>query len=154
LKQKILTSFYAAWLNEQAERNPFFNFCYAAHALNIKVTDPWGPHAISPADNWLDDALATLKGFSLDRANWSSLNSHRLDIQTLGETSRIDLFDADSSPRGYLNNGMVLPVENTHFNHWNTDPWRLDYHGNGTTLASGTVFLLPYYMGIYHQWIR
>ena len=154
LKQKILTSFYAAWLNEQAERNPFFNFCYAAHALNKKVTDPWGPHAISPADNWLDDALATLKGFSLDRANWSSLNSHRLDIQTLGETSRIDLFDADSSPRGYLNNGMVLPVENTHFNHWNTDPWRLDYHGNGTTLASGTVFLLPYYMGIYHQWIR
>ena len=51
-------------------------------------------------------------------------------------------------------NGKVLPVENRHFNHWNTDPWQLDYGGNGSELAAGTVFLLPYYMGLYHGFIE
>ena len=51
-------------------------------------------------------------------------------------------------------NGKVLPVENRQFNHWNTDPWALDYGGNGNELAAGTVFLLPYYMGLYHGFIH
>ena len=56
--------------------------------------------------------------------------------------------------RGNRVNGKVLPVENRHFNHWNTDPWELDYGGNGGELAAGTVFLLPYYMGLYHGFIQ
>jgi len=55
--------------------------------------------------------------------------------------------------RGHLVNGKVLPVQNRHFNHWNTDPWHLDYGGNGNELGAGTVFLLPYYMGLYHGFI-
>jgi hypothetical protein len=45
-------------------------------------------------------------------------------------------------------------VENRHFEHWNTDPWTLDYGGGGQVLASGTVFLLPYYLGLYHGFIE
>ena len=56
--------------------------------------------------------------------------------------------------RGYHVNGKVIPVENRFFNHWNTDPWRLDYGGSGNGLGNGTVFLLPYYMGLYHGFIR
>ena len=56
--------------------------------------------------------------------------------------------------RGHLVNGKVLPVENRFFNHWNTDPWQLDYGGNGNELAAGTVFLLPYYMGLHHGFIE
>ena len=56
--------------------------------------------------------------------------------------------------RGNRVNGKVLPVENRHFNHWNTDPWELDYGGNGGELAAGTVYLLPYYMGLYHGFIQ
>jgi hypothetical protein len=48
----------------------------------------------------------------------------------------------------------VLPVENRHFEHWNTDPWVLDYGGGGNVLGSGTVFLLPYYLGLYHGFIE
>jgi hypothetical protein len=48
----------------------------------------------------------------------------------------------------------VLPVQNRHFNHWNTDPWHLDYGGGGNELGAGTVFLLPYYMGLYHGFIE
>ena len=51
-------------------------------------------------------------------------------------------------------NGKVLPVENRQFNHWNTDPWELDYGGHGSELGAGTVFLLPYYMGLYHGFIH
>lgn len=49
--------------------------------------------------------------------------------------------------------GKVLPVENRHFGHWNTDPWDLDYGGNGNELGAGTVFLLPYYLGMYHGFV-
>ena len=56
--------------------------------------------------------------------------------------------------RGHRNNGKVLPVSERFFHHWNTDPWTLDYGGRGTTLGSGTVFLLPYYMGLYHGYIE
>ena len=52
--------------------------------------------------------------------------------------------------RGYRIDGKVLPVEERYFGHWNTDPWQIDYGGDGRTLASGAVFLLPYYMGRYH----
>ena len=65
-----------------------------------------------------------------------------------------DLYEARSEGRGRRTNGKVLPVENRHFNHWNTDPWDLDYGGSGTELGSGTVFLLPYYMGLHHGFVE
>ena len=55
---------------------------------------------------------------------------------------------------GYRICGKALPVENRRFNHWNTNPWLLDYPGDGRQLASGTVYLLPYYMGLYHGYIE
>lgn len=153
LKERIRYSFYQAWMLEAKEMNPFFHFAYAAHGLGATTTNPWGTFPIDPWDGWLDDAMATLKGFPLDRCNWALENSHRIDIIRLPRAQSIDPYDTGASGRGYRVNGKVLPVEERHFNHWNTDPWRLDYHGNGTELASGTVFLLPYYMGLYHGFI-
>jgi len=154
LKERILLSFYAAWLNESTEMNPFFHFAYAAHGRGREVNDPWGNHSIDPGKAWLEDSLLALKGFPLDRLNWAYQNSHRLDLLKLPAPNTIDLLDQDHRPRGYRVNGKVLPVENRHFNHWNTDPWTLDYGGSGTVLASGTVYLLPYYMGLYHGFIE
>jgi hypothetical protein len=90
----------------------------------------------------------------LDRANWAHHNSHRLDLQALGRQQVMDFTSDDRTRRASRVNGKVLPVEERHFNHWNTDPWRLDYGGDGRQLASGTVFLLPYYMGLYHGFIE
>ena len=64
-----------------------------------------------------------------------------------------DTLGVNRGDRGYRVDGKVLPVDERFFDHWNTDPWRLDYGGDGRTLASGTVFLLPYYMGRYHGFI-
>lgn len=154
LRDRMLFSFYSAWAIEQPEMNPFFNFAFAAHALNQSYTDIWGTYPVVPWEGWLEDSMATLMGFPLDRLDWGSLNSHRLDIAFLPRQHKRELTDPELPRHGLRQNGKVLPVENRHFNHWNTNPWALDYGGNGDVLASGTVFLLPYYMGLYHGFIK
>ncbi len=154
LREEARYAFYAYWCLEAPEMNPFFNFCYAAVGLKQTYTNPWGTWPIAPWRGWLDDAVTTLKGFPLDRLNWAHQNSHRIDLVPLPRQQLSEPYEAPSRARGHRVNGKVLPVENRHFNHWNTDPWTLDYGGNGGGLASGTVFLLPYYMGLYHGFIE
>ncbi|MEA1950779.1 MAG: hypothetical protein U9N87_05310 [Planctomycetota bacterium] len=154
LRRQIMLSFYSAWIVEQPEMNPFFNFAYAAMGLGQKHTDTWGTHLLSPWDGWLEDSMATLMGFPLDRVNWACKNSHRTDILPLARQQGSDPTEPPQRKSGYRTCGKVIPVENRHFSHWNTDPWSLDYGGNGRQLASGTVFLLPYYMGLYHGFIE
>jgi hypothetical protein len=155
LKTMMRYSFYRYWLNEAPEMNPFFNFAYAAVSLNATASSPWGAFPVGPWPGWLDDSMATLYGFPLDRLNWPLRNSHRLDIVRLAPVRSVDLENPDHGRRrGNRVNGKVLPVENRQFNHWNTDPWQLDYGGNGGELAAGTVYLLPYYMGLYHSFIQ
>jgi hypothetical protein len=153
LKNLVRYSFFSYWTNEAPEMNPFFNYAYAAHALDRDITNLWGRYSVAPWAGWDEDALATLRGFPLDRLNWASRNSHRLDVVKLGRQKSKDLYEAERSARGHRMNGKVLPVENRHFNHWNTDPWHLDYGGAGQELGAGTVFLLPYYMGMFHGFI-
>ncbi len=153
-KQLVRNSFFAYWVNEAPEMNPFFNFAHAAQNEGQTIKNVWGVFSVSPWKGWFEDSMATLRGFPLDRLNWPHKNSHRLDVQVLGRQKSKDLYDGRREARGHRNDGKVVPVENRHFNHWNTDPWDLDYGGNGGELASGTVFLLPYYMGLYHGYIE
>ncbi len=155
LKTMMRYSFYRYWLNEAPEMNPFFNFAYAALSLNATATSPWGAFPVSPWPGWQEDSMATLYGFPLDRLNWPLRNSHRLDVVPLPRVRSRDVESPDERrQRGHRVNSKVLPVENRQFNHWNTDPWELDYGGNGGELGAGTVFLLPYYMGLYHGFIQ
>lgn len=154
LKQMIWHSFFRYWANEAPELNPFFNFVYAASSRDASAQSPWGAVDVQPWPGWHEDAMATLYGFSLDRLNWPHQNSHRLDVVVLSRVQARDIDSPDQRRRGHRVNGKVLPVENRHFNHWNTDPWQLDYGGAGNELAAGTVFLLPYYLGLYHGFIE
>lgn len=154
LRNQILFSFNNAWVLEYPEMNPFFNFAYAACGYGKSVTDPWGTYDMTPWEGWLEDSAETLRGFPLDRINWPHQNSRRLDIVRLPRYAGTDPEDQGKQARGYRVNGKVLPVEERHFGHWNTDPWTLDIGGDGRELASGTVFLLPYYMGLYYGYIQ
>jgi hypothetical protein len=153
LKRLARFSFFNYWVAEFPEMNPFFNFAYAACGLNQQFSLAWDTFDLSPWEGWLEDSLFTLRDFPLDRLNWSHSNSHRTDILTLPDENELEP-PFDNSHRGYRVSGKVLPVSERHFNHWNTDPWRLDYGGGGNELASGTVYLLPYYMGKYHGFIE
>ncbi len=154
LRERMLFSFFSAWVIEQPEMNPFFHFAYAAFGLESQCRSPWGTFSLAPWDGWLEDSMATLRGSPLDRVNWGCRNSHRLDLVLLPRQQSGEILGPGGETAGYLVGGKVLPVENRHFNHWNTNPWRLDYEGNGRELASGTVFLLPYYLGLYHGFVR
>lgn len=155
LKRLIRYSFFRYWVNEWPEMNPFFNFAYAGQNLATAVPSAWGPVPLSPWWGWHEDAMATLYGFPLDRVNWPHRNRQRLDLEYLPPERSEDLSSPDDRhSRGYRVNGKVLPVENRYFGHWNTDPWQLDYTGNGRELGAGTVFLLPYYMGLFHGFIE
>lgn len=154
LKEQARFSFYRYWANEAPEMNPFFNFAYAAHGLNAEISNPWGKFPARPWEGWHEDAMATLRGFPLDRLDWPKRNSHRLDIVLLEPQASIDIYAPRRGGRGRRVNGKVLPVENRHFGHWNTDPWRLDYGGEARELSAGTVYLLPYYLGLYHGFIE
>ncbi len=153
LRSLYLLSFAGSWRLEEPELNPFFNFCFAAVALDQQVSDNWGTFDLSPWPSWLDDSVDTLKRFPLDRFDWSHTNHHRKDLVLLSKHAAEGLSRA-SQGRGYRNNGKVLPVDERHFNHWNTDPWRLDSGGHGQGLADGAVFTLPYYMALYHGFIE
>ena len=123
--------------------------------MDAKYRTVLGTYNIAPWKGWLEDSLTTLEGMPLDRIAWACRNSHRQDIVRLPRQATYDVFESHGTRgRGYRVNGKVLPVENRTFNHWNTDPWDLDYGGNGQELASGTVYLLPYYMGLYCGFIE
>ncbi|MFM8617741.1 MAG: two-component regulator propeller domain-containing protein [Opitutaceae bacterium] len=149
----VRTAFYAYWQNEAPEMNPFFNYAYAAVCDGRVMLNQWGTFPLSPYGDWRGDSLATLRGFPLDRLNWPLRNAHRLDVVRLPLAQSRDFYEPGNEGRGHRRDGRVLPVENRHFNHWNTDPWQLDYGGRGDVLGSGTVFLLPYYLGLYHGYI-
>ncbi len=154
LRRMMLLSFHNFWALEEPEMNPFFNFAFAAVAQGQDTSTHWGRFSVSPWDGWLEDSGATLRGISLDRLSWPCRNSHRLDVVRLPRQNSIDLIVPDHRARGWRVTQKVLPAENREFHHWNTDPWALDNQGDGRTLGSGTVFLLPYYMGLYHGFVE
>ncbi len=149
---RYAVSFWQSWRIEEPEMNPFFNFAVAAVCAGITFTDAFGPHPTDPVGDWLEDAIETLKRFPLDRVNWRHQNSRRIDILPLPEANEA-FDDRGFRGKGYRVNGKVIPVDECYFNHWNRDPWRLDSGGNGRELGDGAVFLLPYYMGLYHGFI-
>lgn len=154
LKSQLRLAFHVLWALEEPEMNPFFNFAYAAVGLGQSITTQWGRFDLSPWPQWLEDSATTLRGMPLDRISWNAQNSHRLDVSRLPRQNSIDLISPDSKARGWRVNRKVVPVENRDFHHWNTDPWELDYSGSGHSLGSGAVFLLPYYMGLYHGFVQ
>ena len=153
LRERYAHSFWHYWRLEQPELNPFFNFAFASQCMDATYSDAWGVHDMSPVGDWLEESIDTLKRFPLDRIDWAHENSHRLDILPLPEWA--NAFDDQDRPwRGMRVNHRVLPVDERHFSHWNTDPFRLDQGGRGHELSDGAVFLLPYYMGLYHGFIE
>ena len=152
LKSIYAFSMYMNWMLEASELNPFFNFAFRAVTAGLDFEDAWGTYDLEPHSEWLDESVETLMRFPLDRLNWRHENSHRTDIVKLHYWNHT--FDEEYSvTKGYRVNGKVIPVDERHFNHWNHGPWELNTGGNGQGLSTGTVFLLPYYMGLYHGFI-
>jgi hypothetical protein len=151
LRKLYAKSFAGYWRLEYFERSPLFNFMYAAVASGDVWSDSWGEEELAPIGTWLEDSVRYLKRYPRDRIAWAYRNSHRLDVVPLrGYSAR----SGRGSQRGSLRDGKALPIDERFIEHWNRNPWQLDGGGSGNELADGASFLLPYYMGLYHGFIR
>jgi hypothetical protein len=150
LRQRYAFSLANYWGMERLELNPFFNFVAAASLTGGTYTDAYRTYDLTPAGNWLEESIDTLRRLPLDRIDWAHHNSGRRDIVHLRAYSR----DDDMENAGYRRNGRVLPVDERFFEFWNHNPYHLDTGGSGRNLGDGAVFILPYYMGLYHGYLE
>jgi hypothetical protein len=151
LRQRYTYSLANYWGIERLELNPFFNFVAAASLTGGTYTDAYRTYDLTPTGNWLEESIDTLRRLPLDRIDWAHRNSRRRDVVYLRSYSRDD---ESMGNAGLLTNGRVLPVDERYFEFWNHNPYRLDTGGSGHNLGDGTVFLLPYYMGLYHGYFE
>lgn len=129
LREVYLDSLERAWQVERPERNPLWNFIYAAGS-GAKVFDR-------------EDSIRTLREIPMDQIEWTVTNSHRLDVP-------IDPLSDRFNRKQAL---IVLPYDELPMSKWNGNPYRLDGGNGGRSEDDGGYFLLPYWMGRYHKLI-
>lgn len=144
-------SIYYYWQIEQYERNPFFNFVYAACCLGKGMETQWGVTDLSPTGEWLADSVDTLKRFPMDLVMWPMANSHRIDLLPLPSHVREP---GQAEDKGFRIDNYVIPIDERTALSFSEDAWKLDDDGGkGKTLDDGGPFLLGYYLGLYHGFI-
>ncbi|HEU0120755.1 MAG TPA: hypothetical protein VFQ91_09535 [Bryobacteraceae bacterium] len=137
------------WETERPELNPVFNYMAGAVLEGLSYADSHRTVRLGLEGDWQEESADTLRRFPLDRVNWRLTNSHRRDVRPLSPYA-----GSRGAQRGMRKDGRVLPIDERHVSHWNHDPWQLDQGGNGQELATGAAFLLPYYMGRYHGFLK
>jgi hypothetical protein len=119
-----------SWQIERPERNPLWNFIYAAGT---------SAEAFDRAES-----LRTLREIPLDTIRWDVKNSHRRDVPIDPMSDRFKRVQAL----------VVLPYDELPMSKWNGNPYALDGGNGGRSEDDGAYFLLPYWMGRYHRLIE
>jgi hypothetical protein len=130
LRKVYMGSLERSWQVERAERNPLWNFIYAAGTGRNEFE--------------LEAAIITLQQIPMDLVEWTVVNSHRLDIP-------INPFNDRFARKQSL---VVLPYDELPMTKWNGNPYRLDGGFNGTREDDGAFFLLPYWMGRFYGYLK
>ena len=115
-----------SWQIERPERNPLWNFIYAA-GTGAREYDR-------------EASIRTLEEIPLDQIQWTVRNSHRLDVP-------MDPLPDRHKRRQAL---IVLPYDELPMSKWNGNPYSLDGGDGGRSEDDGAYFLLPYWMGRHH----
>jgi len=118
------------WQNIQREANPLWTFIYLTGNPKAAVD--------LPAAVW------TLCRMPMDTIEWSVRNSQRADLVW---ASSVDRF----GQRETLN---LLPPDERAVMRWNSNPFVVDGGGHGRAEDDGATFLLPYWLGRYHKFLK
>ncbi len=129
LREVYLQSLERSWQIERPERNPLWNFIYAAGS---------GSQDFDRAE-----AVLTLQQIPLELIEWTVTNSHRFDVT----------FDPMSDRFNRKQSLVVLPYDELPMTKWNGNPYNPDGGNGGRSEDDGAYFLLPYWMGRYHKLI-
>ena len=157
-----------AWLHISKQKNTLWNFIYAASVKRFQevvdtgvyesddVYPEAGPYAahvakgLYGADPRLEDSIETLRGIPLDLINYKMDNLHRLDII-------LDPTPGQSANKGWHYDGRAVPIEERNHVRQDRDAFELDLMEGGSegyAEQEGTFYLLPYYLGLYHEFIK
>ena len=127
LRSQLQAALTRYWRSREAERNPLWNFIYAA---GTGATDCDAPAA-----------LETLERIPLDTIAWTVKNSQRVDLPRAPSTDRFrekqSLRALEANERGVMK--------------WNGNPFQLDCLSDGLSEDEGAFFLLPYWLGRFHK---
>jgi hypothetical protein len=129
LRKVYAQSLERAWQIERVERNPLWNFIYAVGS-GSKDFDQF-------------ESILTLRQIPLDQIKWTVTNSLRLDVP----------IDRHVDRQGRQQSLIVLPYDQLPTSKWNGNPYALDGGNGGRSEDDGAYFLLPYWLGRYHQLI-
>ncbi|HOJ33406.1 MAG TPA: two-component regulator propeller domain-containing protein [Candidatus Hydrogenedentes bacterium] len=140
------TGLYRNWLFVSGQRDPFFNFVFAG-VYPDRERPVW--EDVKPDfPPIIADAVSTLRGTPWMLLGWEMKNSHRLDVV-------LDRTPGQRNVYGGSVLGGALPIEERCHIRINSDHFDLDHsQGGGSCEYEGTFFLLPYYLGRYHGFIR
>ncbi|MBI4612524.1 MAG: hypothetical protein HY720_02840 [Planctomycetes bacterium] len=120
-----------SWKVERPEGNALWNFIYAAGMGKRTGFD-------------LASAILTLQDQPLDLVEWGVENSHRNDVEVS------PVLDRHRRIQGV----RVLPPSERPLHKHNGNPYQLDSGGGGRGEEAATFWLLPYWMGRHHGYIR
>jgi hypothetical protein len=118
------------WQNLQREANPLWTFIYLTGRPDAKVDLP--------------EAVRTLYRMPMDTIHWTVKNSHRTDIAWSPAADRF----------GKRETITLLPPDERPVMRWNGNPFEVDGGNGGHSEDDGAAFLLPYWLGRYHKFLR
>ena len=127
LRSRFQAALTRYWRACEAEHNPLWNFIYAA-STGARDYD-------SPA------AVETLERIPLDTVYWTVKNSQRVDLPRAPGPGRFD----------ELQSVRAIPPNERCTMKWNGNPFQMDCNSEGRTEDDGAFFLLPYWLGRYHE---
>ena len=132
LRRIYLDGLRHTWKQVQPTFNPLWNYISAASGAG------------NLSRRLRDESRRTLERIPMDLINWSVHNSQRTDVVLDKHRDRFDQIQVT----------RVLAPDELPAQKWNSNPYCPDGGGNGGSEDDGAYFLLPYWMGRFHQWIE
>lgn len=132
LRKIYLDGLRFTWSQVRPDQNPLWNYISVASGAG-RMTRPIR-----------EDSRRTLERIPMDLIDWAVQNSHRQDVEFEKE---IDRFGRRQLTR-------ALAPDERPVAKWNSNPYRPDGGSGGHGEDDGAFFLLPYWMGRYHGWVR
>jgi hypothetical protein len=141
LNQKLLSPMFDISIHRTFEiirwyRPSPWNIMYLAYLRDYAKVPP---HTIDRTI--IEDAWWTLATLSVEMIEWPVDNSRRQDMW---------VYPFLSSTNHHIMTKLVPYDENGYYR-WNTDPRLLHPSGSGYMESDPTVFLFPYYLGLYYD---
>jgi len=127
LRTRLQAALRRYWHACEAERNPLWDFIYAAGTGAGEYDAP--------------EALETLQRIPLETVSWAVKNSQRVDLALAPATDR---FGEKQSLR-------AIPPNERCVMKWNGNPFQLDCNSEGQAEDDGAFLLLPYWLGRFHK---